>query len=131
MHGQWFGVQYLILDLKTLNDSEDFIFWETTFNNFAPRFIIDQYRRKLNSLLLARYPFNFRTHLRSSWPQIFTRFHRQVEISSTVSFGAIDISAYTSSNTSKCTSKCQKASLVAVTGWRLTLGPLWQGRTQR
>ena len=38
-----FGVQYLILDLKTLSDSEDFMFSEI---NFAPRFIMDSVPKK-------------------------------------------------------------------------------------
>ena len=37
-HGQWFGVQYLVLDLKTLSNSEDFIFWGT-----IPQFWKDPY----------------------------------------------------------------------------------------
>ena len=36
-----FGVRYLVLDLKTFSDSEDFIFTGTVFHNFAPRFIMD------------------------------------------------------------------------------------------
>ena len=38
-----FGVQYLILDLKTLSDSEDFMFSGT---NSAPRFIMDSVPKK-------------------------------------------------------------------------------------
>ena len=55
-HGQWFGVQYLVLDLKTLSNSEDFIFWGTIFHNFAPRFIMDSTPKKtLGEFLLGKW----------------------------------------------------------------------------
>ena len=52
-HGQWFGVQYLILDLKTLSDSEDVIFSRIRFHNFAPRFIMDTLLNKTVEKLLS------------------------------------------------------------------------------
>ena len=55
-HGQWFGVQYLILDLKTLSPSEDFIFRGTMFHNFAPRFIMDSVPKEtVHEFLLGRW----------------------------------------------------------------------------
>ena len=45
-YGQWFGVHYLILDLKMFSDSEDFIFTGTIFHNFSPRFIMDSVPKK-------------------------------------------------------------------------------------
>ena len=52
-HGQWFGVQYLILNLKTLSDSEDFIFWGIIFHNFVPKFIMDSVPKKTVSFCLV------------------------------------------------------------------------------
>ena len=65
-HGQLFGVQYLILDLKTLSDSEDDIFSRITFHNFAPRFIMDTLLNKtvekytfLKNNLTSQTHFNY------------------------------------------------------------------------
>ena len=55
-HGQWFGVQHLILDLKIFGDSEDFIFARTLFPNFARRFIMDSVPKKtVRNFLVGRW----------------------------------------------------------------------------
>ena len=56
---QWFGAQYVILDLKRLSDLEDFISSGTIFHNFARRFIIDSLPKKtVRQFLVGRWtPF--------------------------------------------------------------------------
>ena len=43
---EWFHIRFLILDLKTFGNSEDFISPETIFYNFAERFIKDSQRKE-------------------------------------------------------------------------------------
>ena len=68
-HGQWFDVEYLILDLKTLSDSKVFIFWGSTFHKFAPGFIMESIPKKtVLEFLLGRW-----TPLLSSLDRIFKK----------------------------------------------------------
>ena len=62
-----FGVQYLILDLKTLSDSEDFMFSEI---NFAPRFIMDSVPKKTVLSFCLVYGHHFWVH-RQGFPKIW------------------------------------------------------------
>ena len=62
-----FGVQYLILDLKTLSDSEDFMFSGT---NSAPRFIMDSVPKKTVLSFCLVYGHHFWVH-RQGFPKIW------------------------------------------------------------
>ena len=61
-----FGVQYLILDLKTLSDSEDFMF---SGINSAPRFIMDSVPKKTVLSFCLVYGHHFWVH-RQGFPKI-------------------------------------------------------------
>ena len=62
-----FGVQYLILDLKTLSDSEDFMF---SGINSAPRFIMDSVPKKTVLSFCLVYGHHFWVH-RQDFPKIW------------------------------------------------------------
>ena len=62
-----FGVQYLILDLKTLSDSEDFMF---SGINSAPRFIMDSVPKKTVLSFCLVYGHHFWVH-RQGFPKIW------------------------------------------------------------
>ena len=62
-----FGVQYLILDLKTLSDSEDFMF---SGINSAPRFIMASVPKKTVLSFCLVYGHHFWVH-RQGFPKIW------------------------------------------------------------
>ena len=46
LHGQWFGVQYLMFDLKTFSNLEEFLSSRTIFHSSASRFVMDSVPNK-------------------------------------------------------------------------------------
>ena len=70
------GVQCLVLDLKTFSNSEDFIFTDFIFHNFAAMFFMDSAPKKpVREFLVGRW-----TPIPSSW----TKYSKNWKISFTI-----------------------------------------------